>query len=455
MQVLGDLVKLTGAHPLSLPLPWWHRAPLGLITGTSVYVAILKPMKRPVGDIIISVLNPDKWENMLRVECKHEDRPGVIHMLLHAVRDLNIALGEAVTVETGSKLSSCFICEAPGTLKAGDFVARITGELKAEDFSDVDVRPFSLMPLKIHQPCYQNIRVDHGWLHGIDWRDRFGRHFPEVGRQRPVDLNRVVVSADTEKRLLRYVFPLAGAITVTIRHKDAPGALRALSNALKESGANVLSALLRRSKQPMGYAEYVAVCEPEGGATAALKGSIEEQVAAVDPIFDTKLKMNDGREPDKVVTIPESEDQEYSGRLPVLLWQRHVEGELGKRVLTKVTQVLRDNGCCPIESGGGPFGSSASLPPRAWMSRGVIVPVVGATASDEPKFCLDVATDLGLLLSLAKPLLLLVEGEKARGLETWPLPGGVSRQILYPGDEAASFNRLGRELAPWVGCLEA
>src|SRR5213075_404237 len=112
-----------------LPLPWWHRAPLGLIHGTSVYVAILQNRSRPVGDIIVSVLNPDKWENMLRVECKHEDGPGVILQALKAVSCVNIALGEAVTIETGSHLSSCFICEAFGPEKATNFVTRIQDEL--------------------------------------------------------------------------------------------------------------------------------------------------------------------------------------------------------------------------------------------------------------------------------------------------------------------------------------
>jgi len=35
----------------ALPLPWYHRAPLGLMSGTPVHVALQPPNRRPFGDL--------------------------------------------------------------------------------------------------------------------------------------------------------------------------------------------------------------------------------------------------------------------------------------------------------------------------------------------------------------------------------------------------------------------
>ena len=54
MQVLGSLIRLP-RDATGLPLPWWHRAPLGLQSRTHCFVSIIQRKKRPVGDIIVSV----------------------------------------------------------------------------------------------------------------------------------------------------------------------------------------------------------------------------------------------------------------------------------------------------------------------------------------------------------------------------------------------------------------
>ena len=83
VQVLGDLVKLSG-DGLSLPLPWWQRAPLGLLNGTDVHVGLVRG-SRPIGDIVVSVLDITKWDNMVRLECSHTEERGVLAGLMEAV----------------------------------------------------------------------------------------------------------------------------------------------------------------------------------------------------------------------------------------------------------------------------------------------------------------------------------------------------------------------------------
>jgi hypothetical protein len=240
MQVLGDLIKLPEITS-DLPLPWWHRSPLGFLHGTDVFVAVLDRGKRPVGDIIVSVLDPWLWHNTLRLECQREDEPGVIADLLSTLRGLNIALGEAVTVETGRTHSACFICEVQGGRSVKEYISRIRADLTQRHFSPVQVDEFETHPLPIKQA--ERTRVDHGWLRELPWRGWLEKEFPN-GVDR-VDLRRAVVSADTDRRLLRFVFPRKGAQTVKIRHADKPGALLALSGALASCGLNVLSGLLR------------------------------------------------------------------------------------------------------------------------------------------------------------------------------------------------------------------
>jgi hypothetical protein len=89
---------------------------------------------------------------------------------------------------------------------------------------------------------------------------------------------------------------------------------------------------------------------------------------------------------------------------------------------------------------------------RPWKASAVIVPVVGVPDADDPTFCLNLASDLGLLRTLGKPILLVVEEGRARALEAWTPPDGVIRQGL-PFD--ATTEDLGNLFTKWLGMLDA
>ena len=63
-----------------------------------------------------------------------------------------------------------------------------------------------------------------------------------------------MISADTERRILRYVFPRKGAVSVSVKHSDRPGAMGEIAGALADSKLNILSSLLRRGSAPANSA---------------------------------------------------------------------------------------------------------------------------------------------------------------------------------------------------------
>src|SRR3990172_9016104 len=168
MQVLGSLIKLGTVHS-ALPVPWWHRSPLGLLHGTRVYVALVKSAKRPVGDLIVSVLDPARWGQMVRVDFEKADEPGVLASAFASAKPLNIAIAETVTVETGDKHQGSLVCE-PVDQEAVVDIDAMRSRFETSGFtSNVRIEPFlrSLPPI-----LWQAVTVlDHGWARDIDWSD--------------------------------------------------------------------------------------------------------------------------------------------------------------------------------------------------------------------------------------------------------------------------------------------
>src|SRR4029077_17411975 len=108
MQVLGDLIRLPVSN--DLPLPWWHRASLGLQSKTWCYIAIVRSQSRLMPHVIVSVLNPYHYSRTLQVRSTQPDEPGIVSNVIAGVTDMNIALAESATLETGDHQVT-LICE--------------------------------------------------------------------------------------------------------------------------------------------------------------------------------------------------------------------------------------------------------------------------------------------------------------------------------------------------------
>ena len=480
MQVLGSLIKLGTVHS-ALPVPWWHRSPLGLLHGTRVYVALVKSAKRPVGDLILSVLDPARWGQMVRVDFEKADEPGVLASAFASAKPLNIAIAETVTVETGDKHQGSLVCE-PVDQEAVVDIDAMRSRFETSGFtSNVRIEPFlrSLPPI-----LWQAVTVlDHGWARDIDWSDQILEQYPDSLAH--VDLRKVVVSADTEKRILRYVFPYKGAYTIWIEHADRPGALKALADVLAECRANVLSALLRRGGAKPGNAVLVAVCEPsprdnhgEDDVDAA-KEEITRRIKRLPSYLRLRLRVFDGddaedriypRHPEELVArVPRyirPMVQEFARELPkgkiwVFLSRRFVAGERRTRIVDRVRKVLIDNGCFPVEAlpEFGEFATSiVQVAAKMWLSKAGIVLVAGGEVGDDQRaFSMNLAHEYGFLQGQGKPVLLLVEDGCGEEMREWTNTLGIVAPRFAKDEKAFNpdaSDSLDAILSKWISRLK-
>lgn len=413
MQLLGDLIRLP-KDKLSLPLPWWQRAPLGFLNGTNVYVGLVQS-ERPIGDIVVSALDINKWDNILRLECRHDDEPGVIATLMEAVLPLNVALAETVTTETGKEHHATLFCEDKGMEKVKDAIPRIQESLKAKKFRDINLDPFlSPIRLPILESCQAEIQ--HGWLRGIDFAKWIEKHHGESSRQL-IDLSRAVVSADSENRILRYVFPYNGTKTIKISHRDIPGALRAIFQTFATCELNVLSALLRRGGQKAGYAELLAVCEPRGKADAIVEvyQQLRSEIYSIDQKYDPNLYIEDGIVAERVIYLLPPHLRRHYAKQPVFISTHHLnQQEHDSTIKRQVLSVLQEFDCWSLEippevnSNAERQSQLATLMERVNAS---IVLVTGTTQQSDGQAISQLFQRLGFLQAYNKPLLLLTESE--------------------------------------------
>src|SRR5579863_1130127 len=391
MQVLGDLIQLP-ADLESLPLPWWHRAPLGLKNNTSVEVALLQTATRPLGDLIVSVLKPEKWENILKLECSRHDGPGVIARLLDAVYPLNIALAETATIQPENLHYATLICELrdPGNIQ--EHFVEIRRRLEHEQFTIVSLEPFQRAPLPLDWQCVAT--VERGWLHlnNRNLKPWIATHHSAA--QSEIDLTKAVVSADTERRLVRYVFPRKGAKTVIIKHADEPGVLRQLAQVLAQSQLNVLTALLRRGGQAPGTAELVAVCEPpEGHDPSQIHSRLTQLIDALPPRLRAHMTTNDGRAGTEVVHIPDMGSPR--SRRPMLYLSDRFLSKSSSPIINKaISTILEKNGFIPLTGTSTPDNGQLTFFPGAghiWSASAGIVPLLGERDWTNPSLTLALA----------------------------------------------------------------
>lgn len=420
MQVLGDLVRLPG-NGSSLPLPWWQRAPLGLMDKTNVHVGLVQKASRPVGDIVVSVLDINKWDNMLRLECIHNDQRGVLASLMDAVLPLNIALAEAVTTEAGEHNATLF-CEDKGTQKVKELIPRIKDEMRRKGFRTSNIDPYlSPTRLDIQKSC-QTV-VHHGWLQEVPFKAWIETHSDE-SRRNMIDLGQAVVSADTHNRLLRYIFPYKDAKTVRVHHRDRPGALRYIFNEFLACELNVLSALLRRGGQEEGYAELRAICEPGGSRNGDMAyDELRDRINSVDQQFDATIEFYEAKPAEEVIFLPPPSQVTPHGTRPVFFASDHrVRDDRHARLLDIVRQRLREDQWFPLEAPLRPDSNSESMESCSLMERcdAALILVTGMDEEGSEGIKFNILHGLGYLRALHKPVLLLIEQNSSKSCAAWP-----------------------------------
>lgn len=487
MQVLGDLIRLPANEDRGLPLPWWHRAPLGLSNNTSVFVAltVASPL-RPVPDLIVTVLNPSRWKSMYRLDCRKKDEPGVVAEVLETIPPLNVALAETVKLEKDDYHHVSLICE-PAYIEqdTGEQIARIKRLLENRGFQ-VYPQPLPDLP---ELAWNRSGSVKHGWVTGVKWQSWIKKKFPAALHE--VDLRKVVASADTEGRVLRYVFPRRGAMTLSIRHADEPGALAEITAAIKTCKLNILSSFLRRGGGGGVDAELVAVCEPSESITAeeieALKNQIDELIGNIHQRFRAQLWRSDGknafdtiyiRHPEETVaTAPRQlasairdsreELKEDIARkkadvktdadipiIPIFLSHRFTDKTNESGTVKSVKQALNENSCQVVraESSAGkePISIYLDVSSKLWTAQAGIFLI--AKEIDRKHISINVAHELGFLMGQGKSVLMLVENVRpcVNVMNSFANIAGVLFERFEPTAERDDPRSIHVLIAAWI-----
>jgi hypothetical protein len=421
-----------------------------------------------VANLVVSVLNPSDWKRMTLVEGYERDKPGIIAEALDAVLPFNIAIAETVTTEAGDHHHVSFVCEPYGVNMPRAPKAHITTNLVRRKLLRLRPRRFlaSLPPIIWHDV----FQVEHGWIWETKWKNQLAKFYPDTLHQ--VDLTRAVVSADTERRLLRFLFPLPNAFSLRVEHADEPGALRQIAGVFHEFNLNVLSSLLRRGGAKPKNALLVVTCEPYAGNTVdrlkdrvldrleRLPQELRANATILNPATPDELIY--AHHPDEIVArIPNSlrplvmqyKRELPSHSLPIFISRRFLRNERRNQIVKVVHDVLVRQGCVAIEAIPDPGGFSTSMPQvsaKMWLARAGIVLVSGPV---EQAFSMNLAHEAGFLQGQGKPTLVLVEEGSQRGMENWTNAAGLVAP-RFPADDTAfdhdNENSLASILSHWL-----
>jgi predicted amino acid-binding ACT domain protein len=479
------LIELQGDE---LPLPWYHRAPLGLLSGTNVHVALQAPHypadskrpTRPFGDLIVSVIDPENWQFVSEVSASKGDEPGVLAEVYDKAPPLNIVFAEAVTVDSGSRHDARLVLEpyhggSTDSGNGGDPIEKIEGTLEAQRFDRVLSRP-------IHLDDHELVWEDEGIIEeglvrveGLD--EAIAAQAAESDEAEQYDLGAAVISADTERRILRYVFPRKHAVSVSIKHRDRPGVMAEIAKTLAGRNLNILSSLLRRGSTPALKAEVVFVVEPKGevGDRDEVEARIREALDVLPPRLRLNVRVSAPLDPDAVLyprrpheiaarptKALESEILEVKktvpkGMRPIFISRRFVNpnDEYSQRIVGELKRVLAEHGCFALEAMPQP-GRLGPLAPEAvkammWASEAAVMLVI--STPDERDLSMNLAHECGFMQGQGKALLPLVEEDMVgsiqehANLQGLPL-SSFSKENALTVDKADS---IAARIAHWLG----
>jgi hypothetical protein len=483
VQILTNrLVALPGPE---IPLPWYHRAPLGLLSETPVHVALQMPRRRPLGDLVVSLVDPVNWPLVSEVSAwRGPDAPGVQADVYKLAPPLNIVFAEAVTVDSGSRHEARLILE-PYHPQEDDKVAatvrtrvkRIKSALSGMEF--VDVRANRIHPAHAELAWLNVGYIELGWVHVAGWQEAVQAQAEADDESDQYDLTMAVVSADTDRRVLRYVFPRKGAVSVSVEHTDEPGAMVKITGALGRAQLNILSSLLRRGSAPAQKAEAVLVVEPtdqchdsdemEKRVRGALNGfppSLRVDVKVSGPVDPSKVLYP--RRPQEIAVRPPSELEGAilaarksvpDDKRPIFISRRFVNDPseaYNHDVVQELRKVLSAHGFWAIEALPEPGADTVApeqVKARMWASDAAILLVV--STPDTRVFSENLAHEFGFMQGQGKRLLPLVEEGVLKALTAHANFQGLMARTFSKAN-AMNEHRLdsiSKSVGPWLEWL--
>jgi hypothetical protein len=280
MEILAGLVNLNPNSNI-LPVPWYNRPALGLISNTEVHIGVVKasagePTSPP--DIIVTPLVTARLRSMVSVTIDLSEKPGALFEALSLIRErFNIALAESVTVDQRTKHRITLVLEPSPPYLDDDKGKKAT--IGREEFQadlksfEAEIRgneafrgfvPHKIIPDDVEFEKEETGTVRNGELvcgSIFDWIHR--RYKP--GFEDKFDFSRIVVSSNDESRFIRYIYPRKGVFEVPISHTNYVGALKYITGIIGGLKYNILLSRLSRSGGAQATANknvFVAICEP-------------------------------------------------------------------------------------------------------------------------------------------------------------------------------------------------
>jgi hypothetical protein len=416
------------------------------MSGTPVHVALQAPQSRPFGDLLVSVIDPVNWPFVSEISVSRADKPGVLADVYKAAPPLNIVFAEAVTVDSGTRHDARLVLEP--------FYPRPGEEVSTHVREQIKGLKASLSKLGFRRTHSKNIHAYHreltwmdvggiefGWARVEGWREAVEAQAHGVEDADKYDLDTAVISADTERRILRYVFPRKGAVSVSVKHSDRPGAMGEIAGALANSELNILSSLLRRGSAPAQKAEVVVVVEPTDessidtsevedrarNALANLPHTLRVRVRVWKPIAPENAVLYP-RRPHEIAVRPsialeaairhvrKSLPQEKRDKHLIFISRRFVDlaDRYNREVIQELRSVLDEYGCVALEAVPQPGAdrvASDEVKAKMWASEAAILLVV--STPDERQFSENLAHECGFMQGQGKALLPLVQEDVA------------------------------------------
>ncbi len=402
---------------------------------------------------------------------------------LKGMTTVNIALAEGVTVDHRGFYHVSLVCELLDSTSSDserepnpELVARrkeslqnMANKIKAA-LSKVGFEGwYSDEPQVTPEPALrwvrwvQNARIETGLIRGVEWHSEIRRLAATDADADQYDFARAVVSCNTRQRLVRFVFPKKGAVSIKVQHADTPGALAELTQTLGDNlRLNILSSILRRGgAKEVGNSVLIAVCEPTAQSTDAqnalkqveqlgvnlpdnikknlldpftsLRKRIDTELGAIPPRFRAKWTVSKGRRwmdslylkhPDDIgVRVPSSlkaaveqvvREEVEPGCIPVFLSRRFAGANAHTdRLLEKIRSTLSKNDCQAIEAtptAGTEHPTIQQVESRLWACKMGIVLVTALQDTDS--LSMNLAHEYGFISGQGKPVVFLVESSE-------------------------------------------
>lgn len=270
MEIMGGLIKLDRQD--QLPIPWYIRGHLGLHTGSRVWCARTDPRHdtRRLPDIIVSPLEPQYFHLTTAVSLAKSETIGALADVIREVHSpANIAVADSVTIEGRHRHQVDVVIEPlPDSEESFDrarkhFVGQFNSLPGGVDF---ELSTTGIYPREGKFMGAKRLVVANGLINIDSLLESIRGRLPDLSEE--FDFQRLVVSSNPARRIVRYIIPRKGVVTLSIPHQDRPGVLLKILDAIKEARFNILCSRLSRVP-PRGRDQastFVAECEPSEGS---------------------------------------------------------------------------------------------------------------------------------------------------------------------------------------------